>query len=175
VELLTWRGKGYVGIVAMFPFISILCKQVDWIIANNNKSDWILLIWLVAILLSLVFAGAVCVHFGSKWNYLNTKHTLWFIPLQIWGWFYLAGTCILTILLVVGGIYRMIKPFPGQPSPAVPLTCGVFGFLLVVVTIRTLIRLTSKLHVQLENKPNSGLHQTFGANKLTYGIRRWGG
>jgi hypothetical protein len=96
---------------------------------------------------SLLFAGAVCVHYGTRWNRGGTGHSFYFIPLQVWGWVYLAALGLFAAVAFGGGIVRMIQPLPGPPDPRRPdpayvTVVGVLLLAVVAATAWALVRST---------------------------------
>ena len=77
--ILIWRGWGLLAVVALFPLLASCAGLV------GVEPHWM---YLVASAISLLAAGVVCVHFGTRWNRPVVEHSFWFIPLQVWGWIY---------------------------------------------------------------------------------------
>jgi hypothetical protein len=98
-----------------------------------------------AVALSLVVAGAVCVYFGNRWNRPVVEHSFYFVPLQVWGWVYLAlaglpaALCFVASVLALTGIVRG----PNKPPPGGPESLAVGGgviLCLLVPTVFILVR-----------------------------------
>ncbi len=128
--ILIWRGWGLVAVVALFPLLA----SCGGLITVEPK--WI---FMLAASLSLLLGGAVCVFFGSRWNRQQTEHSFYFVPLQVWGWVYLAAVCLFALLAVVGGVYQMVVPLPGKPDPGRPdpaylAAAGGSGLIVIVAT-----------------------------------------
>lgn len=74
--LLIWRGWGLLAVVALFPLLAscagLLTVEPRWIA-------------LLAVSLSLLLGGAVCIYCGMRWNSHGTEHSFYFVPLQVWG------------------------------------------------------------------------------------------
>lgn len=78
---LIWRGR---GLLALVPAI-LLLGSCGGLIGFEQR--WPMLVGVTA---SLLIGGAVCVHYGTRWNRRGVEHSLYFIPLQAWGWACLA-------------------------------------------------------------------------------------
>jgi hypothetical protein len=134
--LLIWRGWGLLAVVALFPLLAscagLFTVEPRWIAP-------------LAVSLSLLLGGAVCIHCGMRWNCHGTEHSLYFVPLQAWGWVYLAGAGLVALMSVVGGVIQFVKPPPGRPDPSKPdplfLTIGgALGLVIVVATAWAVVR-----------------------------------
>ena len=80
--------------------------------------------------LTLHLTGAVCIYLGTKRNPHGTEHSLYFIPLQVWGWIYLGSTGEYA-LLAIAGAFKFGLNQPGRFCQAIG---GLAEFLFVVVT-----------------------------------------
>ncbi len=134
--LLIWRGWGLLAVVSLFPLLASCAGLI------NVESFWI---FTLAAAGSLLLAGAVCVHCGTRWNRGGTEHSFYFVPLQVWGWGYLAAFGLFAVVAVAGGVFRVIQPLPGPPDPRRPdpvylAIAGGLGLIVVVATARALIR-----------------------------------
>ncbi len=86
---LVWRGWGLLAIVAAFLPLASCAGLMDW-----NP--------LIAILCcgsTAVASGIICRHYGRKWNQGSGFHTMYWIPLEIWGWIY----------IVFGGFFALLS------------------------------------------------------------------
>lgn len=86
--ILIWRGWGLLAVVALFLPLASCAGLMDW-----NP--------IVAILgfgVTLVAGGLACRHYGRKWNQGSGFHTMYWIPLEIWGWIY----------IVIGSLWSML-------------------------------------------------------------------
>ncbi|HEX3148187.1 MAG TPA: hypothetical protein VHR66_08880 [Gemmataceae bacterium] len=92
---LIWRGRGLLAVVALFP---MLISIISFIGLDSLGPC------MIATEVSLILGGAVCVTCGMKWNRPRFVHDFWFIPLQIWGWIYLAVVAITAGFSVFGAI-----------------------------------------------------------------------
>jgi hypothetical protein len=134
--ILIWRGWGLLAVVALFPLLASCAGLI------TVDPKWI---FMLAASLSLLLAGAVCIYCGTRWNCLRTEHSFYFVPLQVWGWVYLAAVGLFALMAVAGGIFRAIKPLPGKPDlgrpdPTLLAAAGGIGLVVVVATAWTLIR-----------------------------------
>lgn len=91
--ILIWRGWGLLAVVAFFPVLASCAGLVDL----DSKIPLIF-----AVSGSLLLGGGGCVYFGTRWNRDRENHSLYFVPLQVWGWLYLVGAAGLSLLLLVG-------------------------------------------------------------------------
>jgi hypothetical protein len=124
--VLIWRGWGLLAVVALFP---LLASCAGLIIVEPM---WI---FTLAASLSLLLAGAVCVCCGTRWNRNGTEHSFYCVPLQVWGWVYLAAISVFAAVAVGGGILRIFQPLPGSPDPQLPdpLYVSLAGGLVLAV------------------------------------------
>jgi hypothetical protein len=77
---IVWRGWGLLAVVAAFLPLASCAGLMDW-----NP--------LIAILCcgsTTVASGMICRHYGRKWNQGSGFHTMYWIPLEIWGWIYIV-------------------------------------------------------------------------------------
>ena len=78
--IFVWRGWGPVAAVAAFlPLASC-----------GGLMDWNPMVALTCFGVTLVGGGFACRHFGLKWNRGSGYHAMYWIPLEIWGWIYIA-------------------------------------------------------------------------------------
>jgi hypothetical protein len=80
VFLFVWRGWGAIAAVATFLPLGSCVGLLDW-----NP--------MVAILcfgVTQVGGGLACRHYGLKWNQGSGFHSMYWIPLEVWGWIYIA-------------------------------------------------------------------------------------
>ncbi|HYH64938.1 MAG TPA: hypothetical protein VD866_09615 [Urbifossiella sp.] len=47
---------------------------------------------------SLLCGGLVCLRYGRRWNRGTGYHTLYWLPLEVWGWVY----------IVLGGLFGLL-------------------------------------------------------------------
>jgi hypothetical protein len=94
--LLVWRGWGLLGIIALFlPLASCV----------GFLEAWPGLAFLFAGL-TLFGGGIVCRYFGRRWNRIGNEHTLYNVPLQVWGWIYIAVGGLMAVVGIVGAIRK---------------------------------------------------------------------
>ena len=121
----------------------------------NVEPRWVLV---VSTGLTLHLAGAVCIYLGTKRNRHGTEHSLYFIPLQVWGWIYLGSTGAYA-LLAIAGAFKFGLNQPGRFYQAIG---GLAEFVFVVVTAFIVSGLArqnadSESH---DPKPDSGIPET---------------
>jgi hypothetical protein len=97
--ILIWRGWGLFALVAFFPVLAS-CGLLDL------DQKWPLLL---ALLTGLTVGGIACVHMGRRWNRHGNEHSFYFVPLQYWGWGYLALAGLLAIALVIGALNSKLR------------------------------------------------------------------
>lgn len=134
--LLIWRGWGLLAVAALFPLLASCAGLI------SVEPKWI---FLLAASLSLLLAGVVCVYCGTRWNRRGVEHSFYFVPLQVWGWVYMAIVGSFAVMAVVGSIYRMIQPLPGPPNPQRPdpvlvLVIGIIASIVVAAMAWALVR-----------------------------------
>jgi hypothetical protein len=88
---LFWRGRGLLGIVAIFLPLATCAGLSDW-----DRGGALLIGGL-----TLAGGGWVCRHFGRKWNQGSGFHSLYFLPLEVWGWIYLLAGAAFALLAAV--------------------------------------------------------------------------
>lgn len=74
--IIAWRGRGLWALLVLFPLAGSSPFLLDL------EPAWIF--WLAGFL-SVLFAGAVCVYCGTRWNRFGLEHSFYFVPLQAWG------------------------------------------------------------------------------------------
>jgi hypothetical protein len=89
---IVWRGRGLLAVVATFLPLASCAGLIEW-----NP-----LVSLLSVGLTLAGGGLVCRHYGRKWNREVTNHSLYEIPLQVWGWIYVVAGATFSLLAVVG-------------------------------------------------------------------------
>lgn len=148
IVLLIWRGWGLLAVVSLFPLLAscggLIEVQPKWIFG-------------IATSVSLLFAGAVCIHCGNRWNYQRTEHSFYFIPLQFWGWIYLSFVLLISLMWFLGGVYRVFEPLPGKPGPGDPdpIYVAITGGTVLIAGITTIFAL---MHTA---KPRSAEEESF--------------
>jgi predicted Co/Zn/Cd cation transporter (cation efflux family) len=138
VILLYWRGRGLLAVASLFPLLASCGGLID------GKPN--LLFALVAAC-SLLLAGCVCIYYGTKWNRGATRHSFYFIPLQVWGWAYLVSLGFIAAFAFAAGIIRLLWPIPNPDliNPASLIVAGFIASVLVVGIGVALIRATKPL------------------------------
>ena len=85
--LVFWRGNGGLAFVVLAPVILLatgLFVQNLWVRYFGSTA-------------LLMLGGWFCYRYGKRWNAVRTLHTLYFIPMQYWGMFYIAVAIGLTL------------------------------------------------------------------------------
>lgn len=144
--IVIWRGWGLIVFGSLLPLLISVIAFV------SARPAWL---FLLASTGSLLFAGAVCVYYGTKWNRQHGGgHSFYFVPVQAWGWAFLTLLGLFAALSLGGGVYRAVRPPPGpvDPDRLDPLTgalAGAVGLVIVVGTGWTLVRAARK-HSEVE-------------------------
>lgn len=128
--ILIWRGWGLLAVVALFPMLASCGGLI------TVEPFWI---FMLAWALSMLFAGGVCVYCGTRWNRRGVEHSFYFVPLQVWGWIYLAIVGLFA-LAAIGGAFKQGLDQPGRLIQAI---AGAVGSIIVVVMAVFLRRLAS--------------------------------
>lgn len=123
--ILIWRVWGLLAVVALFPLLTL------WGSLATVEPKWVPF---TAVVLSLLVGGMVCVHFSTRWN---------LIPLQIWGWTYLALVTLIGLFWGIAGLayatgyYQPPKPDElgritviSVAGVAILCVVGVFSYLV---------------------------------------------
>lgn len=126
--ILIWRGWGLLAVVALFPMLAS-CAGLATVEPFG--------LCLFAVLLSLVVAGAVCVYYGNRWNRPVVEHSFYFVPLQVWGWVYLALATLPAVIAFIGGVGVLtgILRGPNKPTPNGPLYLAVGGGIILCLVV----------------------------------------
>lgn len=90
-----WRGWGLLAFFVLIPLLASCGGLIEL------EPSWV---FIIAVSLSLLFAGAVCVYCGIRWNRYGVEHSLYFVPLEAWGWIYLAFAGLMAFAAVGGAI-----------------------------------------------------------------------
>src|SRR5688572_17019901 len=78
--IFVWRGWGPVAVVAAFlPLVS--CAGL---------LEWNPMLAMLCFGITLLLGGLICRHYGVKWNQGSGFHSMYWIPLEIWGWIYIV-------------------------------------------------------------------------------------
>ena len=96
--IFVWRGWGPVAAIALFLPLASCAGLMDWDPA----------VALGCFSVSLVAGGFACRYYGLKWNQGSGLHTMYWIPLEIWGWIYIAIGGLFGLLIAVGLIKQVI-------------------------------------------------------------------
>lgn len=129
--ILIWSGRGYLGVAVLIPVVAS-CAGLPTV-----EPFWV---FLCVLAVSFLLAGVVCVYFGTRWNWFATKHTLYFIPLQMWGWVYFSLFPLIGAATVLGAIKQGIDTPRGLYQAVGGAGClilsGGVGYLLIRWTRR---------------------------------------
>lgn len=112
---IVWRGF---GLVAFGLLVAILASCVGIISAEPK---WI---GCVALVFSSLAGGIVCFLFATRFYQKGFDHTLYGIPLEVWGCFYFGLACLITLCFG-------LMAFDGQKRTdleRIMLVVGVIGF-----------------------------------------------
>jgi hypothetical protein len=124
--VIIWRGWGLLAVVALFPLLASCSGLI------NVEPKWI---FILATSLALLFAAAVCAHFGVRWNRTSVEHSLYSVPLQVWGWVYLAMAGLVP-LGAIGGAIRQGLDKPPWLYQGIAGVAGLGVVLVVGVALR---------------------------------------
>lgn len=78
--IFAWRGWGPVAAVAAFVPLA----------ACGGLMDWNPMVAMVCSGVSLVAGGFACRHYGLRWNQGSGFHSMYWIPLETWGYIYIV-------------------------------------------------------------------------------------
>jgi hypothetical protein len=91
----SWRGKGPIALACAGLPLAACGGLID------VKPGWLLP---VGFLSSLIVSGFICWYLGRRWNKGSGHHSLYYIPLEFWGYIYwgiaLALVCWVAYLAV---------------------------------------------------------------------------
>jgi len=90
-----WRGWGLLALVAVFPTLASFIALIDISLRTA----------LLGTGLAALGGGSVCLYFCRKWNRGTGYHSLYGIPLEIWGWIYLGHG----VFFVVAGTIAWLR------------------------------------------------------------------
>jgi hypothetical protein len=98
---IVWRGFGLVAFGLLVP---ILASCVGMISAEPR--------WIggVALVFSSLAGGTICFQFATRFYKKGFDHTLYDIPLEVWGSFYFGLACMITLCFGL----TALKAFIGQ-------------------------------------------------------------
>jgi hypothetical protein len=128
--ILIWRGWGLLAVVALFPLLASCAGLI------TIEPMWI---FMLAASLSLLFAGAVCLYCGTRWNRNGVEHSFYEVPLEVWGWVYLAADGLFSVAAMAGAIKQGLD----KPRWLYQGITAVIGLVVIVaagVTLRRLAR-----------------------------------
>lgn len=143
--ILIWRGGGLLAAAALIPLLASCAGLM------SADTVWLTL---AATYLSLLAGGAVCIYYGSRWNRPVVEHTLYFVPLRVWGWIYLGAAALLALVTFAGGAYQTVRPLPNRPAPAVLLAVGGVGLVAATATGWWLVRAGRPRRSSGEDRPD---------------------
>ncbi len=124
--ILVWRGWGLLGTTG---FVLILA----WLGVGADLEPRGLKV--AGLFLSIFLSGLLCLDRGLRWNRHGNYHTLYYIPLQFWGYLYLGMSAIF-LLGVIWTNIRFGREHPGGMTETVvaAVALGVlagFNFFLI--------------------------------------------
>lgn len=93
---LEWRGNGLIAL-SVLVFMCIPCVSL---IGDKYQPVG----WLIGGVIGLI-GGPLCIRYGRRWNETGTYHSMYWVPLQGWGYIFLA----LAIFLLVAGAVGFVK------------------------------------------------------------------
>jgi hypothetical protein len=125
--ILIWRGWGLLAVVALFPLLASCAGLI------TVEPFWV---FMLAASLSLLLAGGVCVYCGTRWNRNGAEHSFYFIPLQAWGWAYLAAVCLLALATIGGAAKQGLD----KPRWLYQGIAGLASAIVAGVSLRRLVR-----------------------------------
>lgn len=132
--IVIWRGWGALALFVMVPVVGS-CAGL-----TGREPGWLLP---AALGVTLLAGGAACAYYGTRWNRPFVEHTLYFIPLQVWGWVYIGlvaaaglATCLTGLAFMTGAAQPGPRPNPNGPlytalSGGVGLAAVAVGYLVV--------------------------------------------
>jgi hypothetical protein len=119
-----WRGYGLVALAVMIPILASCAVQPIWVSFG-------------AFAFSLLFAGVICFLCATRYYEKGFDHTLYSIPLELWGCFYLGLVCLLAFTPILCAVVVQDQDDSERIMWAV---VGVVGFLFACVTSILVIR-----------------------------------
>ena len=93
--ILIWRGWGLMAVVALLLPLAVCAGLLEGLPGLAFTLGGV----------ALAAGGVVCIRYGRRWNREGTEHSLYFVPLQAWGWIYLAVGGLFT----AGGVAAVIR------------------------------------------------------------------
>jgi len=146
--ILIWRGWGLLALVMLFPLLASCAGLIE------ARPFWL---FELAAGLSLLAAGVVCVHYGTRWNRNGAEHSLYFVPLQAWGWVYLALVALLGPFAIAGTFTQGLDK-PGMFGQAiVGAGCVVAVACAVLLLVRSMKSAVGPVQGDdLAERPESG-------------------
>src|SRR5262245_22997918 len=97
--IFVWRGWGPLALAVLILPVASCAGLIDYspVVANALFGMFLLM------------GGVTCVHLGRKWNRGSGYHSMYWLPLESWGWVYVfIGVC-LVLILVAGVAWRLIN------------------------------------------------------------------
>ena len=85
--IFVWRGRGLLALVALFLPLASCAGLTDW---NPAVAFTLAGVTLAA-------GGVACLRYGRKWNRGSGFNTMYWVPLENWGWVYMG----------VGGLFGL--------------------------------------------------------------------
>ena len=95
--IVVWRGRGLVALAAAILPLLPCAGLVDL----NNPA-----LYFIAPGGASILVGLVCWRLGKRWNQGSGYHSLYWIPLETWGWIYMVLGEFWTGLVVIGWIHK---------------------------------------------------------------------
>ena len=96
--IIVWRGRGFLALVATFLPLASCAGLMDF--------NPVLAVSLAGI--ATLGGGLACRHYGRKWNQGSGFHTMYWIPLEIWGWIYIVFGGLFSLMMVAGLIRKAL-------------------------------------------------------------------
>jgi hypothetical protein len=96
--IFVWRGWGVVAAVATFlPLASC-----------GGLMDWNPMVALACFGVTLLAGGLACRHYGLRWNQGTGYHSMYWLPLEVWGWIYIVIGGVFGVLAAIALVKRAI-------------------------------------------------------------------
>jgi hypothetical protein len=144
--MIIWRGYGFLAIVMLVPFVGSFAVFGDMLQPRA---------FFLALAGSLLLGGFVCIYAGILLNRDSYEHTLYFIPLQVFGWLYLGFCAFVAGAAILGAFMKGLA----QPDRLNQAIAGGATLIVVagvaILAVKLARNAVAKVHARIREETHA--------------------